>query len=414
MPPGGYSLSMDRSRRLYLDNAATSFPKPPRVLEAMRRYAEEVGASPGRGGYAESLEGSRLLRTCRERISRLINGAGPERVVFTLNTTDALHLAIAGIVRHRRRTRPGSRVHLVTTAMDHNSVLRPFNALAEDGDCVWTCVPADPATGLVDPADVRAAIGKDTALVAIVHASNVSGTVQPVAEIGAICRELAVPLLVDAAQSVGHLPIDVDAMGIDLLAFPGHKGLLGPLGTGALYLRPGMERVVATVREGGTGSVSELDVHPEAMPDRYEAGSHNTIGIAGLSEGVAWLLERGVDRLWAHERGLIETMIGALSVGPGLERVRLIGPPGVGDRVAVFSLVHEAVPASVLADRLEAEFGVLARAGIHCAPRAHETLGSTPGGALRISFGPFISPQDVRYACDALDSVCAEAERATI
>ncbi|TVQ63434.1 MAG: aminotransferase class V-fold PLP-dependent enzyme [Phycisphaerales bacterium] len=403
---------MDRSRRLYFDNAATSFPKPPRVLEAMRHYAEHVGASPGRGGYAESLEGTRVLRTCRERINRLIHGSAPERVVFTLNTTDALHLAIAGVVRHRRRTRPGSRVHLVTTAMDHNSVLRPFNALAEDGDCVWTCVPVDPETGLVDPEDVRAAIGKDTALVAVVHASNVSGTVQPIAEIGAICRDQAVPFLVDAAQSVGHIPIDVEAMGVDLLAFPGHKGLLGPLGTGVLYLRPGMERVVATVREGGTGSLSELDTHPGDMPDRYEAGSHNTVGLAGLSEGVAWILERGVDRLWAHERGLIETMIASLNVRGSLERLRLLGPQGVGDRLGVFSLAHDTIPARDLADRLENEFGILARAGIHCAPRAHASLGSESGGALRLSVGPFISPQDVRYACDALEAVCAEAERA--
>ena len=387
-------------RRLYLDNAATSFPKPPAVLDAMTRYATELGASPGRGAYAEAREAGELLYQCRERINTLIHGESPDHIVFTLNTSDALNLAIHGLV-HAGATRR----HVVTTDLDHNSVLRPFNRLVEHDGVTQTRVPCDPVTGRVDPNDIRRAIRRDTALVAVVHGSNVTGTIQPIPEIGAICRECAVPLLVDAAQTAGHLPIDVQADGIDLLAAPGHKGLLGPLGTGFLYIRPGLERQMRTVREGGTGSVSELDVQPDFMPDRFEPGSHNAIGLIGLSAGVAWILDRTVDRLWAHERRLVETMIDGLhNPPPGLT---LYGPPGVKHRCGVFSVRLDGYDGPTeLADALEAEHGILTRAGLHCAPHAHRTVGSDRlGGTTRLSFGPFVQPQDVKYACDALASL---------
>lgn len=402
--------AMSENRRLYLDNAATSFPKPQRVHDAMLRYATEVGASPGRGSYAESVEGAAIIRRCRERIVELINGESPDHVVFGLNTTDALNLAIHGMVASRRRRKPGEPMHIVTTRMDHNSVLRPLSALAADGDVDCTYVDVDPVTGVVDSADIAAAVRTETLLVAVVHASNVTGTLQPIGAIGAVCREKGVPLLVDAAQSVGHVPVDVRAMHIDLLAFPGHKGLLGPLGTGALYMRPGMERVIEPVRHGGTGSVSEQDAQPETMPDRYESGSHNTVGIAGLSEGVAELLERGMDTVWAHERTLIRVMIDALAdkaLYPGL---RLLGPQGVDDRVGVFSFTHEVLEPAELAAVLESEFSILTRAGIHCAPKAHEHFGTVDrGGAVRLSFGPDVTVADVHFAASALSQVCTAA-----
>ncbi|MEM1329682.1 MAG: aminotransferase class V-fold PLP-dependent enzyme [Planctomycetota bacterium] len=421
---------MSAGSRLYLDNAATSFPKPPAVLDAMVRYQRELGASPGRGSYRESVEGGAILTRCREVLAELINaepsesaeeaGTAANRIAFTLNTTDALNQAIYGLVRQRRRA-GRTRTHLITTAMDHNSVLRPFNALTEDGDVEWTCVPVDPVSGLVDPDEIASAIERDTALVAIVHGSNVSGTVQPIGEIGAVCREHAVPLLVDAAQTIGHMPIDVREMGIDLLAFPGHKGLLGPLGTGGLYLRPGMERVVATSREGGTGSVSELDRHPDAMPDRYECGSHNTIGLAGLAEGARWLQLRGVAELWTHERELMRVALEGLSDEASMPGLRLLGPQGLAHRLGVFSMTHAEIPAERFASELEERFGVLVRAGIHCAPRAHESFGTHPecapegqGGAFRMSFGPFVTPQDVSYACHAISEVCRTAAAAPV
>ncbi|MEO1130619.1 MAG: aminotransferase class V-fold PLP-dependent enzyme [Planctomycetota bacterium] len=401
-------------RRVYFDNAATSFPKPPEVLRAMTDYATRLGASPGRGAYAEAREAGALMHRCRERISRLIGGESPEHVVFTLNTSDALNLAIRGLAR------PGD--HIVTTEMDHNSVLRPLNALIERSGITQTRVPVDPETGVVNPDDVRSAIRRDTRLVAVVHASNVTGSLQPVGEIGRICRDIGVPLLVDAAQSVGHMPLDVQELAIDLLAVPGHKGLLGPLGTGALYIRPGLERSMQTVREGGTGSVSELDVQPETMPDRFEPGSHNAIGIIGLSEGVQYLLERGIDAIAEHERGLTSQFIEGLHTGGGehhaemLPGLRLLGPQGVAQRTGVFAVTVDGLPPGALSDLLEERYGVLTRSGLHCAPLAHRTFGCAPEqvaspefvGATRFSIGPFLTLQDVKFATDALAEICEQ------
>ena len=398
-------------RRLYMDNAATSFPKPAAVHEAMTRYATRLGASPGRGAYAEAREAGALLQTCRQRVNTLLNGESPDHVVFTLNTTDGLNLAIRGIALGKRPAdaRP---CHLITTDLDHNSVLRPFNALCEQYPHITqTRVPCDPVTGLVDPDDIRQAIRPETRLVAIVHGSNVTGTMQPIARVGRLCREMAVPFLVDAAQTAGHCPIDVRRDCIDLLAAPGHKGLLGPMGTGILYIRPGLEKQMATVREGGTGSVSEHDTQPDFMPDRFEAGSHNAIGLVGLSEGVRYILERGVEDIWAHEQSLTRTMIDCLSGTHATEGLSFFGPQGVAHRCGVFSVRIDNpdgghIDPKQLADQLENEFGILTRPGIHCAPHAHATIGTRDhGGTTRLSFGPFLATQDVKYAADALSTL---------
>ncbi len=400
-----------------MDNAATSFPKPAAVHEAMMRFATELGASPGRGAYAEAREAGRLMYECRQRICQLINGEKPEHVIFTLNTSDALNIGIRGVVQFAR-TSQNKRPHVITTWMDHNSVLRPLNALAQRGEVEQTRVPCDPRTGLVDPDDIRKAIQPNTCLIAVVHGSNVTGTLQPIREIGQIARAHDIPLLVDAAQTVGHVPVDVQADAIDLLAFPGHKGLLGPLGTGALYIRPGIESRMLTTREGGTGSISELDVQPEFMPDRFEPGSHNAIGIIGLSEGVKWILDQGVEKLWAHEQSLIRTMLEGLSDLDGVTGLTLYGPSGIKHRCGVFSLRIDGIPAAqTLSDILEKEYGILTRSGIHCAPLAHETIGTHQlNGATRLSFGPFLTTQDVRYACDALSDICLRhaCERTTV
>ncbi len=395
-------------RRLYMDNAATSFPKPPAVHEAMMHFATQLGASPGRGAYAEAREAGRLMQVCRERINTLIGGENPEHVVFTLNTTDGLNLAIRGLVR------PGD--HMITTWLDHNSVLRPFNALAEQMGVAQTRVTCDPATGLVDPEDIRQAIRPSTRLIAIVHGSNVSGTLQPIREIGRIAREHEVFYLVDGAQTVGHVPVDVRADLIDLLAFPGHKGLLGPLGTGALYIRPGVEQHMLTIREGGTGSLSEQDTQPPFMPDRFECGSHNAIGIIGLSEGVKWILDQGIDKLWAHERELVRAMIEGLTDTGAMPGLRYFGPQGVKDRCGVFSVRIEGIDQpQALSDLLEQRYGILTRSGIHCAPLAHMTFGThAVAGMTRFSFGPFLNKRDIKYACDALGQICFEHEAAAV
>ena len=395
-------------RRLYLDNAATSFPKPPAVHAAMADFGAACGASPGRGAYAEARHATALFRTCRERLSALLHGEDPNHIVFTLNTSDALNLAIRGHVHARPATAHRPR-HLVTTDLDHNSVLRPYNELCDrDPNLTQTRVPCDPDTGLVDVDDLRRAIRPETILVSVVHGSNVTGTLQPVRAIGRMCREMAVPFLVDAAQTVGHLPIDVQDDCIDLLAAPGHKGLLGPLGTGFLYIRPGLEKLMVTSREGGTGSASELDTQPTFMPDRFEPGSHNAPGIIGLSEGVAWILQQGIDNLWKHERDLMKVMIEGLSSIDGL---RYLGPQGIANRCGVFSVRLDGYDAPQdLSDRLEDEYGILTRSGIHCAPHAHRTMNThASGGATRLSLGPFVSAQDVKYATDAIAHIAEDA-----
>ncbi len=423
--------------RLYLDNAATSFPKPQRVHDAMLRYAMEVGGTAGRGNYFEAREGARVINECRRRLCQFINGESWKHVVFALNTSDALNLAIKGIVlgawmRGSHGPRGMSPIHVVATQMEHNSVLRPLAALTEvinavtPGTFSWTCVEAD-QDGLVTAQSLAAAIRPETVLVAALHASNVTGTIQPVAEYGRVCRAArvnapkpgggGVPLLVDAAQTLGHEPVDVQAMGIDLLAFPGHKGLLGPLGTGGLYLRPGMEAIIQPVREGGTGSQSEQDTQPTSLPDKYEPGSQNAIGLAGLGEALAYLLERG-DSIYEHDRTLRRAMLDgladldALGTAPGRLGLRLLGPHDPMRRVGVFSLTHDTLSPAELAALLEQEHGILTRAGLSCAPRVHQRLGTTAdGGALRMSVGPFVSESDVRRACRALGEVCESTPR---
>jgi cysteine desulfurase family protein len=381
-------------RRLYLDNAATSRPKPAAVQEAMVRYAAELGASAGRGAYREAVETGELIHDCREQICRLIHGGPPEHVIFTLNCSDALNLAIKGLID------PRESAHAICTHIDHNSILRPLSEMENRGWIRQTRVEVDPNTGLVDPDDIRRAIRPDTKLIAITHASNVTGSVQPIHRTGQIAREAGIPFIVDAAQSIGHVPIDVELDHIDLLAAPGHKALLGPLGTGFLYIRPGIEKMLRTIREGGTGSVSELDVQPDFLPDKYEPGSHNAIGIIGLGAAVRWVAGQTVEKLAAHDRDLIGTFLDGIA---DVDTIRYFGPRGVRNRVGVFSVVVAGFTPAQLAAELETQFGILTRPGLHCAPLAHRAIGTADtGGTTRLSFGPFLSPQDVQYAADAL------------
>jgi selenocysteine lyase/cysteine desulfurase len=288
--------------------------------------------------------------------------------------------------------------------MDHNSVLRPLNALAEQTGLEPTFVPCDPQTGMVDPDDIRKAIKANTRLIAVAHVSNVTGTIQPVEAICKIAREGGVSVLVDAAQSIGHVSVDVAAWGADLVAFAGHKGALGPLGTGVLYVRPGFEAKLPTMKEGGTGTVSERAVQPDFMPDKYEIGSHNAIGLAGLSAAVGWLLEQGVDNLRLHDRKLCQVFAGEAMAISGLG---VYGPTLADDRTGVFSVNVTGYLPQVLAAQLESRAGVLTRPGLHCAPLAHQTIGTLPEGTCRLSFGAFTTLQDVRTALAALREIAA-------
>ena len=397
--PNPYDARM--TRRVYLDNSATSFPKPPAVTEAMVDFARNCGASAGRGAYAEARQCEQIIAECRRRVAELINAESPERIVFTLNCSEALAIVIRGLLN----TAPAG-AHAIATAMEHNSVLRPFNALAEQTHLVPQLLPCDEATGLVDPDDVRKAIRRETRLVACVHVSNVTGTMQPIEEIARIARKAGVPCLIDAAQSAGHVGIDVQALEADFVAFPGHKGLLGPLGTGVLYIRPGVENKLATMKEGGTGTISEQPHQPRTMPDKYEIGSHNAIGLTGLSEGVAWVLSHGVADIRAHDLRLCRLFLEATE---GIRHLKIYGPRELDRRAGVFSVNVDGISPQALAATLETDFGICTRAGVHCAPLAHKTIGTYPAGTCRISFGPFTTEDGVCYAAESLAKIAKRA-----
>ncbi|MFQ5502016.1 MAG: aminotransferase class V-fold PLP-dependent enzyme [Phycisphaerae bacterium] len=378
--------------RLYADNAATSFPKPPAVLAAMQSYAESLGASAGRGAYREAIETGELLADCRRRLARLIQSEDANSIVFTFNCSGALNQVIQGHLR------PGD--HVVTTTMEHNSVLRPLHAMCDAGTIHATYVPADATTGIVNVKTLFEAVRPKTRLIAVVHGSNVTGSLQPVEQIGTEARKRGIPFLVDAAQTVGHVPIDVTKMNVDFLAVPGHKGLLGPLGTGALYIRPGLEKSLTPLMQGGTGSVSEAPVQPAFMPDRFETGSHNAIGLAGLGAALTWIEDKTVQAL--HEQDVaLSTRF--LKQTDGIAGLTVYGPKNPRERVAVFSVRIEGLEPTELAALLESEFDILSRPGFHCAPLAHQTIGTdTCGGTTRLSFGAFHTTTDADRCAEAL------------
>lgn len=377
----------------YLDNAATSFPKPEGVYRAMDRYARTELANPGRAGHRMAVAAKATLDNARLRLTRFVNGTGPERLAFALNCTDALNMAFKGVLN------PGD--HVVTTDLEHNSVSRPLVALAEAGQITLTRVPAD-GGGTVDPDAVKAAITPATRMVALTHASNVLGTVQPIADIGRICRELDVLFLVDAAQTIGVLPIDVRAMHISLLAFPGHKGLFGPTGTGGLYVAPGVR--IRAWREGGTGGDSKSPTQPPGFPEFLEGGTSNLLGIVGMVAGLDFVEERGVEAIHRHELELCERLRHALADNPAIVPVGHADP---ARRVGTFSFRCEAMGSEDLAGILDSSFEICVRAGNHCAPYVHRACGSYDDGLVRVSPGPFNTAADIDRLVGALREITA-------
>lgn len=382
-------------KRCYLDNAATSFPKPQSVLQAMTHYTQYIGASAGRGAYREAIESGDVIHQARCSVAKLINASDPLSIIMTFNCTDGLTQAIKGLL-----TEP--KIHIITTRMEHNSVLRPLSSLQKQIGLDVTYVPAD-SYGMIDPDDIRKAIRPNTRLIASVHGSNVCGSVQDVTAIGQIAHDHEIPFLVDAAQTAGHLPLDVQAMHVDMMAFPGHKGLLGPLGTGVLYIRPGFENRLVTIREGGTGSRSEIPEQPRLMPDRFESGSHNALGISGLHAGVEFVLEKGVDTIASHDRLLCETFLKNVDNAP---KIKVFGPTNLDQRIGVFSVRIEPYEPADLAAILEDQFGILSRPGLHCAPYAHQAIGTLDkGGTTRLSTGIFTTQDDILFAANALTQI---------
>ncbi|MEX2286651.1 MAG: aminotransferase class V-fold PLP-dependent enzyme [Planctomycetaceae bacterium] len=383
--------------RVYLDNAATSFPKPDSVYDAVDRYNREFGVAVGRGAYQLAIDVQSAVDRCRKRTAELLGAESIERIVFTFNGTDSLNLALYGLLE--------AGDHVVTSAIEHNSMLRPLRELKRRLGIKVDYVPAD-REGRIDPATVRAAVTPKTKLVAMIHASNVSGTIQPIEDVGAIARAAGAIFLVDAAQTAGHLPIDVSRLPLDLLACPGHKGLLGPLGTGILYIRPGLEERLHSFRQGGTGTNSEDDRQPAALPEKYEAGNHNTPGLIGLEAAIEYLQRRGIEDIRRHEKELTARLLDGLADQTG---VTLYGTASADDRVAVVSLNVAGFEPQVLAALLDENFGIQCRAGLHCAPGAHKCLGTFDGGGtVRLSSGPFTTPEEIDQAVSALQQIAAE------
>jgi cysteine desulfurase / selenocysteine lyase len=375
----------------YLDNAATSFPKPEAVYQAMDRFARSSLANPGRAGHKMALAAEHALDDGRHRLNRFFNGRGPDRFVFTLNCTDALNMAFKGVLQ------PGD--HVITTDLEHNSISRPLRAMEIANYITLTRVKAD-GSGTVDPDAIRQAITPKTRLIAIGHASNVIGTVQPVAEIGQAARERDVLYLVDCAQTAGVLPIDVQAMHIDLLAFPGHKGLMGPTGTGALYVSPRVK--IKEWREGGTGGDSSSETQPKEFPYFLEGGTPNVLGVAGLSAGVQWVETEGLEKIRAHEVGLTERLWRQLDEIGGFEE---FGHRDMSRRVGTLSFRTEALPAADLGGILDQAFDIAIRPGLHCAPYTHRALGTFPDGTVRVSPGPFSTEADIDRLVGALREI---------
>jgi cysteine desulfurase family protein len=340
------------------------------------------------------VEATAVVRRCRKRVAEVLGAEGPDRVIFTFNGTDSLNQALHGLLQ--------AGDHVVTSSIEHNSVLRPLAELRRKVGIDVTRVEAD-STGLVDAQAFKRALRPNTRLVALIHASNVTGTIQPVAAVGEIARKAGALFLVDAAQTAGHLPIDVSSLPCDLLACPGHKGLLGPLGTGILYVRPGVEEKLASFRQGGTGTRSEEDVQPDTLPDKYESGNHNAPGLVGLEAATAWLLERGVAAIHESEQALVRRLIDGLSTIRG---VRIFGPTTTQERVGVVSLAIEGFDPQDVANILDQSFDIQTRAGLHCAPGAHRAIGSfDAGGTVRFSVGPFTTSEHIAAAIDAVRQI---------
>ena len=377
--------------KIYFDNAATSYPKPESVYETVYKFMKDIGASSGRGAYRKALEADRMIYETRRKIANLFGVRDVSRIIFTANATDSLNLALKGLLK------PSS--HVVTTSMEHNAVWRPLKRLQCEREIEITPVQcnSDGALNIQNLADV---IKPNTKLVVLLHASNVVGTIMPIKAIGQITREQKIPLLVDTAQTAGVYPIDVEELNIDMLAFTGHKGLLGPQGTGGLYIREGIK--LEPLKEGGTGGESILETQPANLPDRYEAGTLNTPGLVGLGAGVSFILSEGVEKIRVKEITLTQHLIQKLSEIPEIE---IYGPKNAAKQVGVVSINVADYAPEEIGYTLDETYGIMVRTGLHCAPCAHRTIGTIERGTLRIGLGYFNTEEEIDYFVQSIKSI---------
>jgi len=381
------------SKLIFLDNGATSFPKPEEVYRYMDHFYRNFGVNPGRSGYDLCMEAGLVVEETRKLLTDFFNGTDPNRLCFGYNSTDALNLIIFGMLR------PGD--HAVSTTLEHNSVLRPLYHLSQEGVDV-DLVPFD-GRGFVDPGEIRKKFRPNTRLVIVNHASNVIGTVQPVAEIGRLCRAAGIPFAIDASQSAGKVPVDMEAQSLDVVAFTGHKSLLGPTGIGGLCVREGID--IRLTRAGGTGVRSAVPTHLEEYPYRLEYGTPNVMGIAGLKAGVTWLTGKGLEKVHAEEMRLAGILLEGLRAIP---RIILYCLDSLENHIAVLAFNIDGLDAADVGTMLDVDFGIACRTGLHCAPRVHEQLGTDKiHGAVRFGIGPFNTEDDVRAAVAAVGKIAS-------
>jgi len=378
---------------IYLDNAATSWPKPPEVLKAMTDVLERAGGNPGRSGHRLSIAAARVIYDTREEIARFFSVSDPLRVIFTNNATHAINLALRGILK------PGD--HVVTSSMEHNAVMRPLRSLEKQG--IRLSIVPCAADGSLDVRDLARVVTSGTRLVALTHASNVVGTLLPITKIASIAHRAGALLLVDAAQTAGVIPIDMSAGTIDLLTFTGHKELQGPPGIGGLVIADDVDvSQIEPLIRGGTGSRSESEEQPDDLPDKYESGTANLAGIAGLGVGLKWITNRGVGEIRHHMKKLSQALIDGLSTIP---KVKVYGTLDPERSMAIVSFTATGKRVSEIGLRLDEEYGVLSRVGLHCAPAAHKTIGSFPEGTVRLAPGVFTTVSDIQEAMQAISKV---------
>jgi cysteine desulfurase family protein len=382
---------------IYLDNAATVFPKPPEVMDSMLDLYKRYGVNPGRSGYDLCLVGGELVQTTRRQLTEFFGGTDPERLCFAYNASDALNILILGMVEEGD--------HVVSTTVEHNSVIRPLNHLRRDGVITVDYVPTGPE-GRVDPDEISRHMRNNTSLVVMNHGSNVIGCIQPVAEVGALCRERGIKLIVDTAQTAGVVPIHMEEMNIDALAFTGHKSLLGPTGIGGLYVREGV--TVAHTRSGGTGVRSAYPYHLEEYPYRLEVGTPNVLGIVGVHVAQEYIAARGLDEIYRHEMEIFAKLQEGLLA---IDGVTLHGTTRLTHRLPVLSFTVEGWDAGDVGTMLDADHDIACRTGLHCAPLIHEQLGTSPRGTVRLSIGPMNVVEHVDAAIKAVEEIAAAARR---
>ena len=377
---------------IYLDNASTSFPKAPTVATAMSDYITNRGININRGSYALAYDVEDIIYTTRQRLNTLFNGHDPSHVIFTQNVTMSLNMVIKGLLK--------SGDHVLVSSMEHNAVMRPLTQLLDKG-ITFDTIPCD-STGFIQMDSIEPLIRPNTVALIINHASNVCGTIQPLESIGPICKAHNLQFIVDAAQTAGVIPIDVKACHIDALCFTGHKGLLGPQGIGGIILTKEMAQTLTPLIAGGTGSFSHLETLPTHMPDAFESGTLNLPGIIGLNEGLAYIESQGMENIHNHELVLTQSFLEGLQ---SIDVVNIVGKQNIQDRTAVVSITIDGMDPANIAYELESTYHIMTRVGLHCAPRAHQTLRTYPEGTVRFSFGYANTHKDVESALSALNTI---------